>query len=60
MKTTANPVRRAVVSARRKFSRPARRRTLYNLLKDFDGVIADLPMTHDSTYAGRSKSSLSR
>jgi hypothetical protein len=43
MKATTIPGRRAVAAARRKFVRPARRRTLYELLKDFDGLIADLP-----------------
>ncbi len=43
MKATTIPGRRVGGAARRKFVRPARRRTLYELLKDFDGLVADLP-----------------
>jgi hypothetical protein len=50
MKATPTLGRRAVVAARRKFARPARRRTLYDLFKDFDGLLTDLSADFASNH----------
>jgi len=43
MKTASILRPRRVSAARRKLARPARRRTLYDLFKGFDGLATDLP-----------------